>query len=273
MLLGGFEVVTSDMQPAGKPLPYLVGLVPARNVIDSVRAAREFPAAHASDEYAVWGHSEGGQAALFALEIAASYAPELHLVGVAASGAPSELQYIYDHLGALNQYDPALWLMVELGFHLAYRSAAPLSEVLTPLGLSFQKAAETSQCPGPAGAEREPPAKLFKANPFTVPSWKRLMLANDPGQLKAASSVPLLILHGSADNIVPAHTSQLLAEHLCHIGQDVERWVYPGESHGNFIPIFEQDMLTWIAQRFAGEAAPDPMTPTGKSGASVSRCA
>ena len=27
----------------------------------------------------------------------------------------------------------------ELGFHLAYGSAAPLSQVLTPLGLSFQK--------------------------------------------------------------------------------------------------------------------------------------
>jgi hypothetical protein len=122
MLQGGFEVVTSDMQPVGKPLPYIVGVVAARNVIDSVRAAREFPAAHASNEYAIWGHSEGGQAALFALEIAGGYAPELHLVGVAASAPPAELQYIYDRLGLLNYHDPMLWLMVELGFHLAYGS-------------------------------------------------------------------------------------------------------------------------------------------------------
>jgi pimeloyl-ACP methyl ester carboxylesterase len=272
MLQGGFEIVTSDMQPAGKPLPYIVGLVAARNVIDSVRAARRLPVAHASVNYAVWGHSEGGQAALFALQIAASYAPELHLVGVAASAPPAELQYIYDHLGSLTHYDPALWLMIELGFHLAYGSAAPLSQVLTPLGLSFQKATETSQCPGPTGALSDPPTELFKASPFTVRSWKRLMLANDPGQFKAASSVPLLILHGSADNIVPTHSSQLLAQHLCGIGQDVERWVYPGQGHGNFIPVFEQDMLTWIADRFAREANPDPMTPTGESGVAVSRC-
>jgi pimeloyl-ACP methyl ester carboxylesterase len=272
MLQRGFEIVTSDMQPAAKPLPYIVGLVAARNVIDSVRAARQLPAAHASDNYAIWGHSEGGQAALFALEIAGSYAPELHLVGVAASAPPAELQYIYDHLGSLNHFDPVLWLMVELGFHLAYGSTAPLSQVLTPLGLSFQKAAETSQCPGPTGALSDPPTKLFKASPFTAPSWKRLMLANDPGQFEAASSVPLLILHGGADNLVPTYSSQLLAQHLCGIGQDVERWVYPGQSHGNFIPVFEEDMLTWIAHRFAGEANPDPMTPTGERGVSVSRC-
>jgi len=272
MLQAGFEIVTPDMQPAGKPLPYLVGLVAARNVIDSVRAAGQLPAAHASKSYAVWGYSEGGQAALFALELAGSYAPELDLVGAAAAAPPAEFQYIYDRLRLLNHFDPMLWLMVELGFHLAYGSAAPLPRVLTPLGLSFQRAAETSQCPGPTGAESDPPNKLFKASPFTVPAWKRLMVANDPGQFKSASPVPLLILHGGADNLVPTHSSQLLAQHLCGIRQDVERWVYPGQSHGNFIPVFEEDMLTWITHRFAGEANPDPMIPIGESGVSVTRC-
>ena len=272
LLQRGFEMVTSDLQPAGKPIPYIVGTVAARNVIDSVRAARHLAAAHASSSYAVWGHSEGGQAALFALQIAARYAPELHLVGVAASAPPAELQFIYDHLGSLSHADRSLWLMVEFGFHIAYGGAAPLSKVITPLGLSFEKGAETSDCPGPRGPEKYPPGKLFRASPFNVPSWKRLMLANDPGQFKSASSVPLLILHGGIDNIVPTRSSQILARHLCGVGQDVERWVYPGKSHANVIPVSEQDTLTWISHRFAGDPNPDPMTPTGESGVSVSRC-
>ena len=56
------------------------------NELDAVRAARNLEQAHASTEFAVWGHSQGGQAALFTGQLAGTYAPELHLVGVAAGG-------------------------------------------------------------------------------------------------------------------------------------------------------------------------------------------
>ena len=69
----GWEVTSSDYQGEGTPglLPYIAGVSAARNTIDIVRAARNFPAAHASDHYVVWGHSEGGQTAMFALNIGA----------------------------------------------------------------------------------------------------------------------------------------------------------------------------------------------------------
>ena len=46
----GWEVTASDYQGEGTPglLPYIVGVSAARNTIDIVRAARNFPAAHAS---------------------------------------------------------------------------------------------------------------------------------------------------------------------------------------------------------------------------------
>src|SRR5205085_758297 len=67
----GWEVTASDYQGEGTPglMPYIAGISAARNTIDIVRAARELPAAHASNEYVVWGHSEGGQTAMFALNI------------------------------------------------------------------------------------------------------------------------------------------------------------------------------------------------------------
>ena len=64
----GWEVTASDYQGEGTPglLPYLVGVSAARNTVDIVRAARHLAAAHASANYVVWGHSEGGQTAMFA---------------------------------------------------------------------------------------------------------------------------------------------------------------------------------------------------------------
>ena len=131
----GWEVTASDYQGEGTPglLPYLVGVSAARNTIDIVRAARHLPAAHASDDYVVWGHSEGGQTAMFALHIGSSYAPDLHLEGVVAGAPPSQFYAIYQFL----QTSPYRYylFMAAGGFNAAYGNAvAPLDQVLTPAG-------------------------------------------------------------------------------------------------------------------------------------------
>ena len=51
-------------------MPYIAGANAARNTIDIVRAARQLPDANTSTHYVVWGHSEGGQTAMFGLHIA-----------------------------------------------------------------------------------------------------------------------------------------------------------------------------------------------------------
>lgn len=80
MLARGYVVAATDYPGMGTPEvhPYLVGTSEARAVLDSVRAARAISEAGASDRFAVWGHSQGGQAALFTGLGAASYAPELN---------------------------------------------------------------------------------------------------------------------------------------------------------------------------------------------------
>src|SRR6202050_279613 len=89
----GAVVAATDYPGLGTkgPHPYLVGDSEARAVIDSVRAARSFPGLENSTRYAVWGHSQGGQAALFTGIIAKSYAPELTLLGVAAAAPATDL--------------------------------------------------------------------------------------------------------------------------------------------------------------------------------------
>ena len=134
----GWEVTASDYQGEGTPglLPYLVGVSAARNTIDIVRAARHLPAARASDNYVVWGHSEGGQTAMFALHIASSYAPDLHLKGVVAGAPPSQFYAIYQFLKT-SPYRYYLF-MAAGGFNAAYGDkAAPLDQVLTPLAVTL----------------------------------------------------------------------------------------------------------------------------------------
>ena len=93
MVARGYIVTATDYPGLGTagPHPYLVGQSEGRAVLDSVRAARNLAAMSASNRFAVWGHSQGGQAALYAGQLAKDYAPELNLVGVAAAAPATDL--------------------------------------------------------------------------------------------------------------------------------------------------------------------------------------
>src|SRR5580658_8101872 len=67
MVERGIVVVATDYPGLGTPgpHPYLVGVSEGRAVLDSVRAARAVPGVGDGTRFAVWGHSQGGQAALF----------------------------------------------------------------------------------------------------------------------------------------------------------------------------------------------------------------
>ena len=89
----GAVVAATDYPGLGTagPHPYLVGDSEARAVIDSVRAARSLPGVGDGNSFAVWGHSQGGQASLYTGLIAKTYAPELRLVGVSAAAPATSL--------------------------------------------------------------------------------------------------------------------------------------------------------------------------------------
>src|SRR6476619_6188434 len=98
MIAEGYIVVATDYPGLGTDgiHPYLIGESEARSVLNSVRAAREMPNTGASNRFAVWGHSQGGHAALFTGEVAARYAPDLKLVGVAAAAPATYLIQLFD---------------------------------------------------------------------------------------------------------------------------------------------------------------------------------
>ena len=89
----GYVVAATDYPGLGTegPHPYLVGTSEARAVIDSVRVAAGLPGAGGGKKFLVWGHSQGGHAALFTGIVAKAYAPQLELLGVAAAAPATDL--------------------------------------------------------------------------------------------------------------------------------------------------------------------------------------
>jgi acetyl esterase/lipase len=74
MIRRGYIVTATDYPGLGTagPHPYLVGISEGRAVLDSVRSARNLTQGEAQKRFAVWGHSQGGQAVLYAAVIAKS---------------------------------------------------------------------------------------------------------------------------------------------------------------------------------------------------------
>jgi dipeptidyl aminopeptidase/acylaminoacyl peptidase len=275
LLAQGWVVTSSDYQGEGTPgpLPYLVGEVAARNTIDLVRAVQHLGAAHASRRYVVWGHSEGGQTAMFSLHIGAAYAPTLDLLGVVAGAPPSQFALIYTFLKT-SPYRFYL-LMAAIGMEKAYGpKKAPLKDVLSKTALALVHVV-TRGCFAylEATLDKYSLTKLVKKNPFAIPAWRTLLEANDPQYLSSAVSAPLLMIQGGADTQIPVVSTQILAQHLCSVHQDVERWIYPGLTHTGVITASLADMVHWISDRFSGVQSPDPYRPVGMPGIQTTTCA
>ncbi len=274
LLANNWVITASDYQGEGTPglHPYLAGVVAAQNTIDIVRAAEQLPSVDVSKNYVVWGHSQGGQTAMYAHNIAPKYAPELTLKGVVAGAPPSQFDLIYDYLKT-SKYRYYL-LMSAGGLNAAYGDkAAPLDKVLTPEGIALLDELDkgcSDYLSKTLGAVSIDETNL--ANPFDVPEWKKLFLANDPKNFTSTNDIPLLIIHGGADEQIPTVSSQLLTTKLCGLGQGMQRWVYPGQSHSGVIATSATDMVNWMKARFAGGPVSTDSAPSGQTDTEVTGC-
>ncbi len=265
--LPGYAIAATDYEGLGTPglHPYIVGHSEARGVLDSVRAAQNLetiydadniPLISISEEFVVWGHSQGGHASIHAGQHWQDYAPELQLLGVASGAPPSQFALLYGVLlgGPFQGY----LAMASAAFAEAY-DEIELDQVFTDEAIALMDVLETGctndvfEVFNPLTAE-----ELLKvASPLSVSPWDRVIVENDSNQ--APVPVPLLLLHGSADEQIPALSSQILLGQLCVLGGQgpTVRILYDGHNHGSVLGAQRDDLLSWIADRFAGEPAPD----------------
>src|SRR3954467_6050403 len=87
-LKAGFAVVATDYQGLGTPggHPYLATKPEGYSVLDSVRAVRDRNGL--GDRALLVGQSQGAGAAFATAAVAASYAPDVKLIGTVATGLP-----------------------------------------------------------------------------------------------------------------------------------------------------------------------------------------
>jgi pimeloyl-ACP methyl ester carboxylesterase len=249
----GMVVAATDYEGLGTPgvHPYVAGESEGRGVLDIVRAAQALDDEAVGDDVVIWGHSQGGHAALFANQLAGEWAPELRIVGTVAGAPPSQLPLI----AAALQGGPFQHYIVMTGVGWAEAYGADLSLVTGPEALELAPQVDRV-CAGELAEVfgAIPPEDLLVADPATVEPWASLLVENDPGFVAGAS--PVLIVHGEQDEQIPVVSSQLLLERMCGVGQVVERRTYPGQGHAEVVGVAFPDLLPWVDARLAGDPAP-----------------
>lgn len=257
----GYAIAATDYPGLGTPgpHPYLVGNSEARSVIDSVRVARSFPGVGNGNGYAVWGHSQGGQAALFTGLISKSYAPELRLVGVAAAAPATDLATLMtDDLnttGGRNLTAMTVWSWARV-------YGAPMDNVIAPAAMPTVNRLAT-ECIESIfdvllrDATSKPLAQEFLtvANPAVLEPWRSLLVRNTPGALP--SSIPVFLAQGTTDGLVRPAVTQTYMQQLCRAGSRVSLLMMPNVSHGFAGRDSANAAVDWMTDRFAGNTAPN----------------
>ncbi len=255
----GDIVAATDYPGLGAPgiHPYLIGVGEGRAVIDSVRAARTLPGANISGNYVVWGHSQGGQAALFAGQIAASYAPDLKLVGVAAAAPPTNMNI---ELTEPFRSNSGRLLASYVYYTWAKTYGVPITSIVYPQALPAVQNS-ISKCINTLGQAIDAIHAASALNPVfrshdpnETPPWPALLTENSPGQMPPGA--PLLIVQGSADTTVEPNFTRSFAAAVCARHEVLD---YKELNTGHLtIAIKSSNMVAgWIHDRFRGVKPPD----------------
>jgi uncharacterized membrane protein HdeD (DUF308 family)/pimeloyl-ACP methyl ester carboxylesterase len=264
LLAAGYVIASSDYQGLGtpEPHPYLVGASEAMNELDAVRAAHNLAQAHAGTQFAVWGHSQGGHAALFTGQLAPAYAPELHLVGVAA-GAPVPNLVDLFKVNIKTTIGKVLIAMAVQSWETVYHDAK-LDQIVTPAARPIvSKIARNclynqTQILGSVPGALALGVSFLHTPPWEAQPWKTIAEDNTPGG--APTKAPLLIVQGAADTIVAPDVTERLVHKLCQQGETVEFRLYPGVGHLVTGHEAAPAVASWIADRFAGKPPPTSCT-------------
>lgn len=255
MLARGYVVVATDYEGLGTPgvHAYLVGDSEARSVIDSVRAARNLAGAHATERFAVWGHSQGGHAALFTGEVVGEYAPELKLVALATAAPATDLVELFKaQKGSIA--GNSLTAMALLSWSRTYN--LPLDTVLEEgIEEQFEKVGESciqsiSQMLQTLKLARPLKKAFLKADPTEIPSFRALMEQNSPG--RRPIKAPVFIAQGTGDVTVRPAITVGFAKALCSRGTPVTLKMLGNVSHSFAAEKSAYGAVVWLHDRFKG---------------------
>jgi hypothetical protein len=252
----GYAVALADYQGLGSPgvHPYTDSKTAGLNVIDAVRALRHtFDGT--SDRWAAVGGSQGGGAAWAADEQAASYAPELDLVGAVAYVPAADVTGLVDKAVAGTMTKDQT-----LAFQAVVESLARLhGDVVRD---DYRRGAAgtywdvLSACSGPKAASRAAAAEAVRsrdfapASPAAADRLRELLRSWALPQQRLTA--PLSVTYSGRDEFIDAPWTTDAIARACALGGTVVWELQPDKGHGD---VDVASRFDWIADRFADKPA------------------
>ncbi len=264
-LAAGWGVVATDYVGLGSagPHPYLIGQGEGRSVLDSVRAARQLDELDLADDTVVWGHSQGGHAALWTGILAPTYAPEVGVVGVAAMAPASDLPAMVAGLDEVSI--GALFSSYVVAAYDATYGDVRAADLVRP-GARIAVEEMAARCLAePSVLVSVAQSLLFEqsifiGDPATGATGSRLLENVPSGPI----DVPLLVAQGESDELITPTVQAAYVEERCRTGGEVDYRTYPGLGHLDLVaddsPLVPE-LLEWTRARFSG----GPVAPTDEA--------
>ncbi len=269
ILQAGYAVAATDGigYLNGQVHTYVVGKNAGHALLDIARTAFQVPGAGLSPaaKVGIWGYSEGGQASLWAAQLAASYAPDLNVAGAAAGGVPGDLKVTAAALngGAFAGFG----LDAVIGLHSAY-PGMPFNSLLNSAGVSAVSQAEGLCWVGTIAAFAFANIENYSTDHLTLNqiyalhgpggTWGKIVNSQKLGVGLGTTykvSFPVFQYRGLADEVIPASTEEATRAAYCAAGIPTQWNTYPGD---HILADTEAigDVMSWFASRFAGLPAP-----------------
>lgn len=253
----GYVVAATDYLGLGTPYPptYLVGRQEARDVVNSVRAVKNFVKEPTTKDWIVYGHSQGGHSALWTAALSKQLAPELNLIATGAAAPAQQLEVIMQ-----NQWNTAIGWVIGPEALVSFENAYPgrnfrgiLSDVASDRLDSLLQ-----QCIAGAGIQgmaiNKAGGNFFTTDPITSPAWAKTGLEETPPILPA--SMPLFMSEGTNDDIVLSGSNALMQVKWCAAGSDMTTQWQGGITHLQVATVGGPTFMEWAQGQFAGKNPP-----------------
>jgi pimeloyl-ACP methyl ester carboxylesterase len=274
MLAQGYAVVATDyagIGVRGEPLsPYTVGHAEALAVLDGVRAMwnfhdRRFDAAQLNRNVFLLGHSQGGQATLFAHQDFDTSVGGKLLGSVSFAPAIGDERLYRDLLGTPLAPTNVVGVVMTMSLygHTVYGGEVPASwlsvsavdsipdlfatECIADLLIDLPKAEPTiGQLFTPSFVAAGGACGLDGGACPSFEPWNSELLADEPGSF--TSSAPTLILQGGADTTVPAIFTSCIQARLVanNPGTPDLGCLYLTDTHPTIVVDGMVDALNWM---------------------------
>jgi uncharacterized membrane protein HdeD (DUF308 family)/pimeloyl-ACP methyl ester carboxylesterase len=235
----GWAIVATDYVGLGTegPHPYLIGQGQARSVLDSVRAARQMDEFELEERTIVWGHSQGGNAALWTGVLAPSYAPDVNVQGVAALAPASDLVGLMDALPTVPGGN--IFAAYTVSAYADTYEDVDMADYVVPGGQETIREISDRCLAEPAMfvsilSSLAVDFSVFRSDLDSGPLGERFEMNTPPFEIEA----PLLLAQGAADSLVKPEVQAQYVADMCASGQQVDYRTYEGLDH---VPLVEAD--------------------------------